>query len=88
MYRRKDMEAELLSVTSSLASMLQQGQAEAATLATDVRVTADKAQRVCLSLSVHLETFFLVRLCNVCPGEPVSGNLPHQSSPTCRCLSA
>lgn len=44
--RRKDMEAELLTLTASMADVLKQGHGEATALASNVHDTATKAQQV------------------------------------------
>lgn len=44
--QRKDMETELLTLTASMADVLQQGHAEAESLASGVQATSDTAMQV------------------------------------------
>lgn len=47
---RKKMEAELLSLTSSMTDVLQLGHTEAQDLASTVQATASEAREVCMPL--------------------------------------
>lgn len=51
---RKDMEAELLSLTASMSDVLHVGHAEAQQLAEAIQLTATEAEQVCLSLLGHM----------------------------------